>query len=70
MKLKRLKAMRYFGKTIVLAVALTVAQFGSQASAELIGYWPFDEGSGETAADVVGGHTGDLSDTAGWSPDW
>ena len=58
--------MRYFGKTIVLAVAVMAAQFGSPARAELVGYWPFND-DGTEAADIAGGNTGELSDTAGWS---
>jgi len=37
------------------------------ASAELVAYWPLDEGSGTTAVDVTGnGHDGTIGGTAKW----
>ena len=37
------------------------------ARADLLGYWPFDEGSGTTAEDRSGnGNIGELSDSAVW----
>jgi hypothetical protein len=37
------------------------------ASAELVGHWPFDEGSGMVAVDTSGnGHDGTLNGTASW----
>ncbi len=31
------------------------------AKADLIAYWPFDEGSGDVAADVIGGFDAQLT---------
>ena len=35
----------------------------------VVAYWPFDEGGGDTAADVIGGHTGALGGVDG-GPTW
>ncbi|MDD5103051.1 MAG: Ig-like domain repeat protein [Candidatus Peribacteraceae bacterium] len=35
--------------------------------ASLVGYWKFDEGTGASAADTIGGNTGSIGGTGGWS---
>ena len=57
-------------KKRMLICMLLVAAFGSirTASAELIGYWNFDEGSGEIAKDVSGnGNDGTLENGTEWT---
>jgi hypothetical protein len=44
--------------TFVFVLGLTA----SVANADIIAYWPFDEGSGDVAADVVGGFDAQLTD--------
>ncbi|HPC95393.1 MAG TPA: LamG domain-containing protein, partial [Sedimentisphaerales bacterium] len=59
-------------KWIVLMCLAELLTLGSVASAELVGYWPFDEGAGTTVTDATGLNgdgtfTGDVSWTAGVS---
>ncbi|TKJ36212.1 MAG: hypothetical protein CEE38_12365 [Planctomycetes bacterium B3_Pla] len=50
----------------VLVLSLTLT---SAANAELVGWWKFDETSGETAFDASGnGNDGTLNDSAQWEP--
>ena len=52
--------------TILLSLALMLSIAG-KASAELVGYWKFDEGSGTVAADSSAlGNDGTLSGNATW----
>ena len=39
----------------------------STGSADLVAHWPMNEGSGNTAADVVGGHDGTLKGGVAWA---
>ena len=42
---------------MVFVLGLSMAPFGSDAQASLIGYWKLDDGSGTTAIDEAGGDT-------------
>jgi hypothetical protein len=56
-----------FKKLMLLIVFALVIGFVNNASAELVGHWPFDEGSGMVALDTSGnGHDGTLNGTATW----
>lgn len=51
--------MRKLNSIVVLLTACSVSLLGGVATAELVGHWPLDEGSGDTTADVSGsGNTG------------
>lgn len=39
---------------------------GDSHSLDAVGYWPFEEGKGETTADAVGDNEGELSDRVTW----
>jgi len=53
------------GFPIILLLISSVAV--GQAEKSLVGYWPFDEGSGKEARDASGnGHTGELIDDPKW----
>jgi hypothetical protein len=58
-------------RSLVLAF-LAVGSFARVAGAELVAHWPFDETSGATAADAVGGNNGSLvsfpGDDSQWQP--
>lgn len=41
---------------------------GGGGGASLVAWWPLDEGTGTTAADIVGGHDGTLFLGATWTP--
>ena len=49
---------------VVFFVMLCIG--ASVAHADLIAYWPFDEGSGDVAADIVGGFDAQITD-ATWT---
>jgi regulation of enolase protein 1 (concanavalin A-like superfamily) len=53
-------------KLIYLMLCVLVLGVTGSASAELIAYWPFDEGSGTTLNDVVGGNNGTLQGDPAW----
>ena len=54
-------------KLICLFCFVLVLGLISDASAELVGHWTFDEGSGETAYDSSGkGNDGTLGGNAAW----
>jgi hypothetical protein len=55
-----------YRKLICLISFVLVLGMTGNASAELVAYWPLDEGSGTTAVDVVGGHDGTIGGTANW----
>lgn len=42
---------------------------GTDDRAGAVGYWPFEEGSGTTTADLIGGNTGTLTNGPTWSTD-
>jgi hypothetical protein len=39
----------------------------SGAEAGLVGYWRFNEGSGDAVSDIVGGHIGTVVNGAVWT---
>ena len=45
-------------KMIYLTFIALVLVLAGNASAELVAYWPFDEGSGTTLNDIIGGNNG------------
>jgi hypothetical protein len=51
-----------------VTAGLASADVGEGIRAGLVAYWPLDEGAGDTAADVIGGHTGMLSGVT-WTED-
>ena len=53
---------------ISFVVASAFADVGEGIKAGLVAYWPLDEGAGDTAADVVGGHEGALQGVT-WTDD-
>ncbi len=53
-------------KLICLISFVLVLGLTGSTLAELVAYWPLDEGSGTTAVDVVGGHDGTIGGTASW----
>ena len=55
-------------KKLVIALALSL-MLASAANAELVGWWKFDETSGDTAFDSSGnGNDGTINGTAQWEP--
>ena len=50
----------------LLCCALFLCITASVSHAELIAYWPFDEGAGDVAADVIGGNDAQITNPA-WS---
>lgn len=52
---------------VLLGLIVFIALSASVAMADLIAYWPLDEGSGNTAADVVGGFDGTLQGDPEWT---
>jgi len=48
--------------SLILLLALVTT-----GSADLVAHWPMNEGSGNTAADVVGGHDGTLKGGVAWA---
>ena len=56
-----------YKKLICLISFVLVLGLASSAMAELVAYWPLDEGSGTTAADVIGGNDGTIGGTATWT---
>jgi len=58
-----------YRKLIFLLSFVLMLGLAGSASAELVAYWPLDEGSGTTAIDVTGnGHDGVIGGTANWVP--
>jgi hypothetical protein len=56
-----------YRKLICLISFVLALSLAGIASAELVAYWPLDEGSGTTAVDVTGnGHDGTIGGTARW----
>jgi hypothetical protein len=56
-----------YKKLIYLFSFVLVLVWTGMASAELVMYWPLDEGAGTTAVDVTGnGHDGTIGGTAKW----
>jgi hypothetical protein len=53
-------------KTIYLTIIVSVLILIGNASAELVAYWPFDEGSGTTLNDIVGSNNGSLQGDPMW----
>ncbi|MFP4058548.1 MAG: LamG-like jellyroll fold domain-containing protein [Candidatus Brocadiia bacterium] len=66
---RRRRRGRGSGAAVLLAAVALLGLVGQPASAALLGYWPFEEGSGETTADVAGGYNGSLL-PAGSGPAW
>jgi len=58
-------AMKLFIASMAI-LALTIPAFALDS---IVGYWPCDEGSGQTVADVVGGMEGTLMVGSGWEGD-
>lgn len=55
--------------SVACLVALLVVAAGSEARADLVGYWNFDEGSGPTAYDLSGqGNNGTVVGSPSWVP--
>jgi len=52
----------------LISFGLVLGVVAGVANAGIIAYWPFDEGSGDVAADVVGGANAQLTDID-WVPD-
>lgn len=52
----------------LLLVAISLGYFSGSGSAQLIHHWDFQEGSGTTAADLVGGNNGVINE-ATWGSD-
>jgi len=57
-----------YRKFICLISFVLVLGLAGSTLAELVAYWPLNEGSGTTAVDVVGGHDGVIGGTANWVP--
>jgi len=57
-----------YRKFIFLISFVLVLGLTGSTLAELVAYWPLNEGSGTTAVDVVGGHDGVIGGTANWVP--
>ncbi len=56
-----------FGRvSVLLCVGGLLALVATTAHAELIAFWPMDEGGGVTVADNIGGYGGTIEGTAGW----
>ena len=55
-------------KLICLISFVLVLGLAGSTLAELVAYWPLDEGSGTTAVDVIGGYDGTIGGTANWMP--
>ena len=53
-------------KLILLVSVVLVLSLVSNASAELVAHWSFDEGSGTTAYDLAGGNDGTLQGDPQW----
>jgi hypothetical protein len=73
MKTPRLsRKLNYFTHAVPLCVVLLMAGLATRASAGLVGYWQFEEGTGTTTADASGyGFTGTLqsgSTVPTWQP--
>ena len=50
-----------------ISFGLVLGVIAGRTNAELIAYWPFDEGSGDVAMDVVGGFEAQMTDID-WVP--
>ncbi|MHC4206476.1 MAG: PA14 domain-containing protein, partial [Planctomycetota bacterium] len=57
-----------YKKLICLISFVLVLGLAGSTLAELVAYWPLDEGSGTTAVDVIGGYDGTIGGTANWVP--
>ncbi len=57
------------GMTLSGGIVTITAGGGGSAMAGAISHWDFDEDSGTTAADLVGGHDGALNGNPQWQPD-
>jgi tetratricopeptide (TPR) repeat protein len=55
-----------FGKLMVLTVVLVIGLVASTVVADLVAYYPFNEGSGAIVADVAGGHNGLVNGDVQW----
>ncbi|MGD2094391.1 MAG: hypothetical protein PVH77_05220 [Phycisphaerales bacterium] len=53
-------------KLIYLTVVVLVLVLTGNASAELVAYWPFDEGLGTALNDIIGGNNGSLQGDPTW----
>jgi hypothetical protein len=53
-------------KMIYLTFIVSMLVLTGNASADLVAYWPFDEGSGNTLNDIVGGNNGSLQGDPTW----
>jgi len=53
-------------KLIYLTCLVLVASMAGNASAEIVGHWKLDEGSGTIATDSIGGHDGTLIGNTAW----
>jgi len=60
------KLIYLFSFVLVLGPAVPVAN--ADLAEGLVAYWPFDDGSGTTAVDIVGGHHGTLVNGPMWTP--
>jgi hypothetical protein len=54
-------------KTFLLSILVLLLGLASSSLADLVAHWPMNEGSGNTAADVVGGHDGTLKGGVAWA---
>ena len=59
----------WLGSTAIAAAAAILLLCAPAARAGLVAYWPLDEGSGLTTADVAGGNTGTLVNGPAWTAD-
>jgi len=58
-----------YSKLICLLSFILMLGLAGSASAELVAYWPLEEGAGTAAVDVTGnGHDGVIGGTANWVP--
>lgn len=53
-------------KGIHLSLLLLLVVVAATAQGELVGHWTFDEGAGDTVADVVGGNDGTIVNAPTW----
>jgi len=60
-----------YKKLICLVTFVSVLAVAGDASADLVGHWPLDEGSGTTITDISGnGNDGTLVDNSVWDITW
>jgi len=58
-------------RLMLFGVVVCLLAFVTNASADLVAHWPFDDGAGATAADISGnGHDGTIVGAAWASPGW